>query len=145
MTYARIKNDGTIIHPFRVPRVLREPDGDHDLRDGSAELLASYGIFEVVRLPRPDDTDTTTSDRDPITVVGGVPVIGWTVRPWTAEESAARDEAAADEAERDAAKAAWQTLGQYLELNNPTTAQIKAVVEVLAKVGRRMIRDQYGE
>ena len=36
---------------------------------------------------RPADTDTTTSDRD-ITVVDGLPVEVWTVRPWSSDELA---------------------------------------------------------
>lgn len=99
MSYALV-TDGTIHHPYRVPNILRAPDRDYDLRSMDPVLLAVHGIYEVVQTPRPDDTATTTHDRD-IELVDGVPTVVWTERAKTQAELDAEAEAAA-QAERKA-------------------------------------------
>lgn len=94
MTFARILDNGDLLHPYRVPNVLRLSDGDHDLRSGAVELLASFGIFEVVETTRPADTDTTTHDRT-VELVAGVPTVVWTQRAKTDDELVADRQAAA--------------------------------------------------
>ena len=66
----------------------------------TADMLAACGWLPVVEVPRPADTETTTSDPAPVALVAGVPTQQWTVRPWTAEELAAKAEQAANEALR---------------------------------------------
>ena len=106
--YALIQS-GTITATGQPPRGARRLDTGQWVtppKDGWTDsLLAACGWLPVVEVPRPADTDTTTSDWAPVALVAGVPTQQWTVRPWTAEELAAKAEQAANEALRATAKA----------------------------------------
>lgn len=88
--HALIQND-TIAHVGSLPRIWWDGDRWHDLRDDSA-YAASLGWLPVTHQPRPDDTHTTTWDRDEPVLVDGLPVIGWTERAKTEAELAAEAE-----------------------------------------------------
>ena len=92
--------DQTVVHVGPLPSTARRQDTGQWVTppaDGwTAALLAACGWFPVVEVPRPADTETTTSDPAPVALVAGVPTQQWAVRPWTAEELTAKAEAAAE-------------------------------------------------
>ena len=90
--HALIQND-QITHVGPLPRIWWDGDRWHDLRDDDGTQAAALGWLPVTYQPRPDDTATTTWDRDEPALVDGLPVVGWTERPWTEAELAARAEA----------------------------------------------------
>lgn len=104
MIYAHIVNGG-IVALGQPPLV--EYDGARwwDLRDPA--IRTARGWREVVTVPRPADTATTTSDYA-VTLVGGIPTETWTVRAWTAAELAARAQQAVEAALADETRAAAQ-------------------------------------
>ena len=89
--HALIQND-TITHVGPLPRIWWDGDRWHDLRDDDGTQAAALGWLPVTYRPRPDDTATTTWDRDEPTLVDGQPVVGWTERPKTEDELAAEAE-----------------------------------------------------
>ena len=86
--HALIQND-QIIQVGPLPRIWWDGDRWHDLRDGDGSAL---GWLPITYQPRPDDTATTTWERDEPTLVDGLPVVGWTERSWTEAELAAEAE-----------------------------------------------------
>ena len=96
MTFARIAEDGTVTHPYRVPDILKT-DRDHfDLRTLDPKVLAVHGIFEVVETVKPADDAATVADRS-VAIVEGKPTVVWTERPkTTAEVFDAEQQAAPD-------------------------------------------------
>lgn len=149
MTYARIVDD-ELIHPFRVPNVL---DRIHDLRDADAGRLAEFGIYEVVEVPRPADTDTTTHDLT-VEVVDGVPSQVWTERLWTQDELAAIAAREARDARDTFLRNAIGTLETWSrQADNHTVTQLNAVATVQTIVDNlavfydgfaKLLRNQYG-
>jgi len=97
--YAHITDD--VVDETGLPPETMFDDGRWwDLRPMTPEVLTPRGWFELVEVPRPPDTDTTTHDYS-LTVVDGLPTQTWTPRPWTADETAARAEAAEHQATSD--------------------------------------------
>jgi len=126
-------------------RAQRLDTGDWVLGLASAdpETVAACGWLPVVVDPKPEhDEDTERVER--VVTVGDVEVRhGWRVIDLAAGELADRAAQAADEAERDAARRAFDTLGEFLEINGPTAQETVMAVRLMARVMRRMIRDQY--
>src|SRR5690606_23941506 len=81
-----------LIQSGQIVQILgRLPDVWHDGTRwwniaGGAVDPADIGWLPVTLEPRPDDTETTTWDRNEPAIVAGVPVIGWTERDKTLEE-----------------------------------------------------------
>ena len=100
--------DGTIDQVGALPALWLGPTRWHDWR-GEPETWATqpadWGWLPVVEVPRPADTETTTSDPAPVALVAGVPTQQWTVRPWAEAELAAKAEQAAYAAQRATVKA----------------------------------------
>lgn len=112
-TYALIGPSDTVNQIGALPTLWLGPTRWHDWRGdpaGWATQPADWGWLPVVEVPRPDDTETHTSDPAPVALVDGAPTRQWTVRPWTAEELAAQAEAAAWEAQQAADRAALDAL-----------------------------------
>lgn len=72
-----------------------------DLRPLDPAILAVFGWLPLITTDRPDDTATTTWDRD-YTIGPDSVTVTWTERPWTEDELAAQAEQAAREADREA-------------------------------------------
>jgi len=131
---------------------------DHPPRGYWVETEAEanqFGWYRVVEAPRPAHTRTETYT-DGFVFDGDRFVRTWTAVPRTeaeiadwdaarAREAALAAEQASDEAERDAARQAYTTLGAFAGLDQPTAAQTIAATQLLARVARRLIRDQYGD
>lgn len=135
-TYALV-TDGIIDHPYRVPSVLRTDDRDYDLRSLDPDLLAVHGIYEVVQVARPADTDTTTHDRT-VELVDGVPTVVWTQRAKTQAELDAEAEAAAAAERAFVLEQAIPTLRQWADDAAATTATSTNAVNVLNVVVDRL-------
>lgn len=106
------------------------------------ELCGWYTVID-----QPPDADTTTQVVEKVgyKVIAGAPWVDYQVRDKTAAEVTAETEEADARTERDAARAAYDTLGDYLGLESPTAAQTRTVVKLLVRITRRLIRDQYGK
>jgi hypothetical protein len=91
MSYAHVTDD-TIDYVGALPEIWNDGTRDWDLRpdDITPEQLAEIGWYEVVRVQRPPDTETTTHDES-VTLVDGVPTQTWTEREWTTEELEVQD------------------------------------------------------
>jgi exosome complex RNA-binding protein Rrp42 (RNase PH superfamily) len=80
-------------YPFKVPAIIHTDGGDIDIRPMDPAILATFGIFQVTRTPRPEDTKTVSYTSSLVDLVDGRPVQVWasmirTPRPEdTAEES----------------------------------------------------------
>jgi hypothetical protein len=92
MSFAQVTN-GVMAYPFKVPAIIHTDGGDIDIRPMDPAILATFGIFEVTRTPRPEDTKTVSYTSSSVDLVDGRPVQVWasmvrTPRPEdTAEES----------------------------------------------------------
>ena len=87
--HALIQND-QITQVGALPKLWYDGTRWHDLRDDDGTYAAALGWLPVTYQPRPDDTATTTWDRDEPALVNGLPVVGWTERPWTEAEQAGK-------------------------------------------------------
>lgn len=146
MMYAQVTAD-TINAVGRLPNSARRLDTRQwvmGLTNAPTELVEACGWYSVTDTPPDHDPATQVVERGDVTLVDGRPVRRYTVRAKTADELAAEAEAAQDQTERDQARAAFDTLGNYINLSSPTSAQTVATVKLLARVCRRLIRDQYG-
>lgn len=111
------------------------------------------GWYQVVDVPRPDDTPTTTHDLT-VQLVDGTPTVVWVERPMTPDETT---DYAADSNRQTvitAVRDAMDTLAlvindmtTYRDLPNPTSGQALAqvsdlcqAVTVMARNQRRLIR-----
>lgn len=113
-------------------------------RDADQATREACGWFQIVDPGEPVyDPASEKRSRD-VQIVNGTPTVAYTVEPLTADELAQRAEAEADEQEREQARRAYDLLGQYLAADPPSNAQTIAAVQLLARVTRRLIRDQYG-
>ena len=81
MTLALIRQGEIIV----IPEDPSEMDYSVDLSNPDPAVLASRGILEILEVPKPDDTATTTHDKS-IELVSGIPTEVWTERPMTAAE-----------------------------------------------------------
>jgi exosome complex RNA-binding protein Rrp42 (RNase PH superfamily) len=92
MSFAQVTN-GAMTYPFKVPAIIHTDGGDIDIRPMDPAILATFGIFQVTRTPRPEDTKTVSYTSSLVDLVDGRPVQVWasmirTPRPEdTAEES----------------------------------------------------------
>ena len=133
-TYAHIATDGTIGQVGRLPALWFDGTRWHDWRGEPstwATQPADWGWLPVVESPRPDDTATTTHDRD-VELVAGVPTVTWTARPWTAEELAAQAEQAAREADRLAVRTILDTINANIDEARAAKAAAQAVLDSMA-------------
>ena len=87
MTWALVEGDTIVEGPGSLPDVWNDGERDWDLRPMTAAELAELGWYEVVTVPRPPDTETTTYDYT-VEVVDGAPTEVWTERPKTPDEIA---------------------------------------------------------
>lgn len=113
------------------------------LRDGSPESLATlaeFGVYPYVVEGRPDDTATTTWDRDGGTLAGGTVTVVWVERNKTADELD-RDDRAAEGAGID--QMVVDRLTQIVgNIEGATAAQTQTAVKDLARLLRRIVRSE---
>lgn len=109
MTYALV-TDNTIRSIGPLPKVAQRLDDGtwRKLADDTTEQQRC-GYHEVVDIPRPDDTTTTTHDYS-VELVDGTPTVVWTPRPKTADELSAETEQANDATLRQQARSSIDTL-----------------------------------
>lgn len=139
MSYARVQNDRIVKHPFRVPDVL---DRRHDLRGATFERLADFGIHEVVTVPKPADTATTTFDVS-VELVSSEPVVVsqvWTERPKTQSELDGEARQANESTLQDRARAALAQNRDFLALDPPSNGQLRLQVDRLSRQMNGLIR-----
>jgi len=135
MTYVHVTND-TIDTVGRLPKAA-DADGQWlTLTPDNAHLA---GWFEVVDVPRPADTDTTTHDRS-VELVNGTPTVVWTPRDWTADDLTARTAEANSTTIRTQAEAAMAGNRTFLAIASPTQAQTLAQVKALTRQSQGLIR-----
>jgi hypothetical protein len=97
MTYAHVVDDAVVAVSSRPSNLRRIEDGAHVLWSEfiTDEELAACGWFPVVDDPEPTFNPAThTVERNPASLVDGVPTRTWTIRPLTADELANRARAA---------------------------------------------------
>ena len=93
VTYALVEGDTIVEGPGPLPDVWNDGERDWDLRPMDDAELAELGWYEVVTVPRPPDTETTTYDYS-VELVAGVPSEVWTERPKTPDEIAGAEASA---------------------------------------------------
>jgi hypothetical protein len=76
MNFAQVTN-GVMAYPFKVPAIIHTDGGDIDIRPMDPAVLATFGIFEVTRTPRPEDTKTVSYTSSSVDLVDGRPVQVW--------------------------------------------------------------------
>lgn len=140
--------DGALVLPLRTPRkveaklldgaLLSPPDGRW-----TDALAAACGFLPVTEPVRPAITVTQTFDPDTIELVAGVPTRVYHVRDKTQAELDDDAAAARDALERQQARDAVAELDTFLALQTPTNAQVVAVVRLLCRVAKRLIRDTF--
>jgi len=150
VTYAQIVDD-TIQSVGRLPNSARRLDDGAwvmGLADASVELQQATGWFEVVDVPRPDDTATTTHDHS-IELLDGTPTVVWTERDKTPDELA-------NEQEQDNRTAIEANLADDLiaiqaiidstnaDINSNPAARIKTMARMLRRLGRFAVNDLSG-
>ena len=113
------------------------------LRDADTATQEACGWFPVTDTTQPADTVTERYERS-VDLVAGQPTVVWSAVAKTVEEQAAEAAEAEAVIERQQARDAIANLDQYLGLGSPTNAQVKQAVDFLAKVCKRLIKDQYG-
>ena len=87
--------DGIVQATGRLPSSARRRDTGQwvlGLADATVTLQQACGWFQVVDTARPEDTATTTHDRD-VVLVAGTPTVIWTERTLTDAEQFARQQA----------------------------------------------------
>jgi hypothetical protein len=96
--------DGVIEHTSAAPmyKVWNEQTRVFDTSNDREDLaaLAEAGWYPVTDAPKPDDTDTGTTEYT-VQLVDGTPTVVWKPRDWTAEELVARQSDSNERALRD--------------------------------------------
>jgi hypothetical protein len=139
--------DGSIVSTGGLPTSARRLDTQAwvmGLATAGTVLQQACGFFMVVEPARPTITTAETFDPDTVELVNGVPTRIFHVRSKTQVELDADIAAATATAERDDARAAIAQLDTFLAIGTPTNAQVIAVVRLLARVSKRLIRDAIG-
>jgi hypothetical protein len=139
--------DGQIRSTGSLPRSARRLDTQEwvmGLASAGTVLQEACGYMVVVEPPRPPITALETFDPDTFQLLVGVPTRIYHVRNKTQAELDAEAAAVTAEAERDDARAAIAQLDTFLAIGTPTNAQVLAVVRLLARVAKRLIRDAIG-
>jgi hypothetical protein len=145
--YALIR-DG-VIEAVRNPRT----SGEFKLSDGTLlrpangwtdALAALCGFVRVVDPGAPVLQPTQTLDPNTVTLLAGVPTVVYHVRNKTQAELDADAATALAELERQQARDAIADLDTFLALPTPTNAQTLAVVKLLCRIAKRLIRDAIG-
>lgn len=93
MLYAHVTG-GTVEQVGALPSIWFDGTRWWNIAGGAIDP-ADIGWLPVTVEPRPDDTATTTWDRNEPAIVAGLPVIGWTERDKTPDELQAEADAAA--------------------------------------------------
>ena len=140
MLYAHVTG-GTVQQVGPLPRLWYDGIRWWDFRD-DAHDPAALGWLPVTIEPRPDDTETTTWDRNEPAIVAGVPVIGWTERDKTLEELQA--DAEQSNAETISNRFLDTDLPAMLDIIDQTNADLRAdpaqEIKAIARAIRRIIR-----
>jgi len=145
--YARIIGNTITKQARQLPRTARRFDNQQwvYLPDADVAAQQATGWFEVTVEADTHNSATEVATLGPVELVNGLPVRRYTVRAKTQAELDAETAAAADEVERQQARDAIADLNAYLALDQPTAAQVRQAVDHLARISKRLIRDQYGE
>jgi hypothetical protein len=137
--------DGQVQSTGGLPGSARRlSDGAWVMRLDSVEEQESCGYFLVVEPTRPTITTAETFDPDTVELVNGVPTLIYHVRSKTQAELDADIANALAATERNEARAAIAQLDTFLAIGTPTNAQVIAVVRLLCRVAKRLIRDAIG-
>lgn len=139
--------DGLIVSTGGLPTSARRLDTQAwvmGLDTAGTALRQACGYHAVVEPARPTITSGQTFDPDTIELVAGTPTRTYHIRAKTQAELDADTAAATAATERDDARAAIAQLDTFLAIGTPTNAQVIAVVRLLTRVSKRLIRDAIG-
>lgn len=141
MTFAQVTDTTITTISGRLPNRARRIDNDNWIEafpDASVALREACGWYEIIDVPRPADTATTTHDRT-VEIVNGTPTVVWTPRPKTQSELDAETAQTNRTAIDDAITAALAELQQIVDFpavgavpdGTMTTAQLSNVMRAM--------------